>query len=189
MPATEEQLKELAEESGALWDSGAGCWVMPFYNSASDVDYLPIGEWKRKRQQAAEELLVTRTKLPKLNPHPGPQTAFMEAEEGIDTKDPRIDHEEHVAAAVEFERSRTEPPGDYGKTLMEEQLEDNWAHRGTRTQCRTCMFYVPKAGALRLDRGEEVIGRCRERSPSIKGWPAVYPTDWCGAHKMDEEKL
>lgn len=34
-----------------------------------------------------------------------------------------------------------------------------------------------------------ILGRCRESSPTMKGWPAMYPDDWCGAHKLDERKL
>lgn len=58
---------------------------------------------------------------------------------------------------------------------------DNWAHRGDRMKCKTCMFYVEK--------GDGRIGRCRESSPTLKGFPAVYPDDWCGAHKLDESKI
>ena len=35
----------------------------------------------------------------------------------------------------------------------------------------------------------EVIGRCRKRSPTMNGYPVVYPNDWCGDHKVDENKL
>lgn len=58
---------------------------------------------------------------------------------------------------------------------------DNWEHRSKMMSCETCMFYVAK--------GLGNIGRCREKSPTLKGWPAMFPTDWCGAHKLDEEKI
>lgn len=58
--------------------------------------------------------------------------------------------------------------------------EDRWAHRSDSMRCRTCMFFVPKAGEL---------GRCRRRAPTLSGWPAVFQTDWCGDHKLDESKL
>ena len=59
--------------------------------------------------------------------------------------------------------------------------EDNWKHRSARMKCTNCMWYVPK--------GEGKIGRCRQASPTIKGWPVMFPTDWCGDHKLDEEKI
>lgn len=59
--------------------------------------------------------------------------------------------------------------------------EDNWIHRAENMKCATCMWYVPK--------GDGKIGRCRHCAPTIKGWPAMFPTDWCGQHKLDEDKL
>lgn len=56
--------------------------------------------------------------------------------------------------------------------------EDKWADKSTFT-CQTCMFFVPRG----------IIGRCRRRAPSIQGWPVVHPTDWCGDHKVDEDKF
>jgi hypothetical protein len=64
---------------------------------------------------------------------------------------------------------------------------DPWAHRSDSMKCRTCMWYVAKAapghGALIV-----ALGRCRRHSPSMNGYPVVYPTDWCGDHKLDESK-
>lgn len=57
--------------------------------------------------------------------------------------------------------------------------EDNWIHKSDTMRCKTCMWYV-KRGSL---------GRCRESSPTIKGWPVMHHDDWCGAHKLDETKL
>jgi len=59
--------------------------------------------------------------------------------------------------------------------------KDNWEHRGANMRCKTCMFYVPKHNGK--------LGRCRQTSPSIKGFPTVFSDDWCGAHKLDEDKL
>jgi hypothetical protein len=47
------------------------------------------------------------------------------------------------------------------------------------------MWFVPKIN----DKGDTGLGRCRHRSPTIKGYPAVFPTDWCGDHKLDENKM
>lgn len=59
--------------------------------------------------------------------------------------------------------------------------QDNWQHRSKKMTCSTCMWYVPK--------GDGVIGRCRHEAPTMKGWPAMFPTDWCGCHKLDETRL
>lgn len=34
-----------------------------------------------------------------------------------------------------------------------------------------------------------VIGRCRKHAPTMDGFPVVFPGDWCGDHKFDEEKI
>lgn len=33
------------------------------------------------------------------------------------------------------------------------------------------------------------LGRCRKRSPTLQGFPAVWSVDWCGDHKLDENKV
>jgi hypothetical protein len=33
------------------------------------------------------------------------------------------------------------------------------------------------------------LGRCRRHAPTMSGYPAVFRTDWCGDHKLDENKL
>jgi len=57
------------------------------------------------------------------------------------------------------------------------ETKDNW--RDTTTfACRTCMYFLNM--------------RCRRNAPSMKGFPAVYATDWCGDHKISKalmEKL
>jgi hypothetical protein len=52
---------------------------------------------------------------------------------------------------------------------------DNWIHRSSGMLCKTCMWYVPK--------GSEK-GRCRRHAPTLGGWPVLFPTDWCGDHKL-----
>jgi len=66
--------------------------------------------------------------------------------------------------------------------------EDNWKHRSEGMRCATCMFYVEKshAGAVA---GTQKVGRCRRHAPTMNGWPVMFPGDWCGDHKLDEEKL
>lgn len=33
------------------------------------------------------------------------------------------------------------------------------------------------------------LGRCRRRAPTMSGYPAVFEDDWCGDHKVDENKI
>jgi hypothetical protein len=33
------------------------------------------------------------------------------------------------------------------------------------------------------------LGRCRRHSPTMSGWPVVFVNDWCGDHKLDENKV
>ena len=64
-------------------------------------------------------------------------------------------------------------------------MGDNWKHRSTEMQCSHCMYFVPKA----VGETDTTLGRCRKHSPTLDGWPAVFTTDWCGDHKMDENKV
>lgn len=63
---------------------------------------------------------------------------------------------------------------------------DNWKHRSSNMLCQTCMWFVPK---FQEHPNAAIIGRCRMHAPTLKGWPAMFPTDWCGDHKLDETKL
>lgn len=64
--------------------------------------------------------------------------------------------------------------------------EDPWVHRSQGMRCRTCVFFVQKINAV----GEEGdFGRCRRHAPTMSGFPAVYGSDWCGDHRLDENKL
>lgn len=54
-------------------------------------------------------------------------------------------------------------------------------------RCRTCMFYVQKArDGQPLPKN---LGRCRRHAPTMNGFPVVYEDDWCGDHKIDENKV
>ncbi len=64
--------------------------------------------------------------------------------------------------------------------------EDNWVHRSNNMKCSTCMFYVSKRC---LEIRDPDIGRCRKKAPTLDGWPAVFGGDWCGDHKIDENKI
>ena len=64
-------------------------------------------------------------------------------------------------------------------------MSDPWKHRSAGMTCSTCMWYVEKFNTTKT---KTVIGRCRRHAPTMNGYPVVYPTDWCGDHKLDEEK-
>lgn len=70
---------------------------------------------------------------------------------------------------------------------------DNWQHRSANMRCESCMWYAPKAAeAVESEekstnmRRPDYFGRCRRHAPTMTGFPAVYGTDWCGDHKLDE---
>ncbi len=93
--------------------------------------------------------------------------------------------------------------------------EDNWKHRSIEIKCKTCMWFALKKqntkfavqsadGNIRdVKPGEVVsvenyqpiqlsdsnIGRCRRHAPTINGYPVVYIIDWCGDHRLDENKI
>lgn len=69
-----------------------------------------------------------------------------------------------------------------------ENEKDPWKHRSEGMKCNTCMWFAPKVSDLTKAPVIE-IGRCRRHAPSMNGYPVVYPTDWCGDHKLDETKI
>jgi len=71
--------------------------------------------------------------------------------------------------------------------------DDPWRHRSAGMRCRTCMWYVPKAPQrpAEIPDGPFVIyevGRCRRHAPTMGGYPVVKREDWCGDHRLDENK-
>lgn len=66
-------------------------------------------------------------------------------------------------------------------------MTDNWKHRSVHMLCTSCMWWVPKEGGRGSD--ETRLGRCRRHAPTLTGWPAVFGTDWCGDHKLDEARI
>jgi hypothetical protein len=52
------------------------------------------------------------------------------------------------------------------------------------------MYWVPKLVNKEEDAAiRSILGRCRRHAPTMAGWPAVFESDWCGDHKLDENKL
>ena len=66
--------------------------------------------------------------------------------------------------------------------------EDPWKHRSKGMCCFTCMWFVVKANDSGVENAPN-IGRCRRHAPCISGYPVVFSTDWCGDHKLDENKV
>ena len=67
--------------------------------------------------------------------------------------------------------------------------DDNWIHRSKGMRCETCMYYVFKRGD-HIEEGEPSrLGRCRRHAPTMNGWPVLFPADWCGDHKLSENKV
>lgn len=64
-------------------------------------------------------------------------------------------------------------------------IADPWVHRSSGMRCVTCIWFVPKELA---SLGTSKVGRCRRHAPTMGGYPVVYMTDWCGDHRIDENK-
>lgn len=62
---------------------------------------------------------------------------------------------------------------------------DPWIHRSRGMSCATCMWAVDKVSSD----GTVKLARCRRHAPTMNGYPAIFLTDWCGDHKLDENKL
>lgn len=62
----------------------------------------------------------------------------------------------------------------------ESEKPDPWAGRKRGMRCETCIWFVPKKGA---------VGRCRRHAPTMSGFPVVFENDWCGDHKLDEDAV
>jgi Pyruvate/2-oxoacid:ferredoxin oxidoreductase delta subunit len=63
---------------------------------------------------------------------------------------------------------------------------DPWVHRSEGMRCKTCIWFVPKQANNKI--GYD-IGRCRRHAPTMGGYPVVFVNDWCGDHRLDENKV
>ena len=83
-------------------------------------------------------------------------------------------------------------------------MADSWRHRSKGMTCATCMWSVIKEPEIKpnppgpLGENAEMaetptpkpkLGRCRRRAPTMNGYPAIFENDWCGDHKLDENKI
>ena len=69
---------------------------------------------------------------------------------------------------------------------------DPWVHRSKGMRCGTCIWFVEKQSLLNRNpktAPETIVGRCRRHAPTMNGYPVVYMTDWCGDHRIDENKI
>lgn len=97
--------------------------------------------------------------------------------------------------AIEERVAEVEGAGGRRHVLMTEEvaakfgaLADPWLHRSASMSCATCMWYVRKVPQAAPSTAPE-LGRCRRHAPTMAGYPVVFPSDWCGDHKLDETKV
>jgi len=92
-----------------------------------------------------------------------------------------------IQTAQRFEKSMKTVPA----------RDDPWKHRSSGMKCRTCIWHVRK---ILINDGNKLIdmdgnsqkpgvGRCRRHAPTMNGYPVCYEDDWCGDHKVDENKV
>jgi hypothetical protein len=74
-------------------------------------------------------------------------------------------------------------------------MDDPWKDRKKGLRCATCVWYVKKAVDTMMqappppgEMGPREVGRCRRHAPALGGFPVVFPSDWCGDHRLDEAK-
>ena len=94
---------------------------------------------------------------------------------------PRRDKEGKLENMTENERLGIE---DEHMIKVREKL-DPWQGRSEGMICATCMWFVLKISI----EGKGLIGRCRKHAPTMTGYPAVFSNDFCGDHKLDENKV
>lgn len=66
---------------------------------------------------------------------------------------------------------------------------DPWVHRSSGMRCKTCVWYVEKVASEGLPTAAFEIGRCRRHAPTMNGYPVVFVSDWCGDHKLNENRV
>lgn len=70
-----------------------------------------------------------------------------------------------------------------------ENNNDPWVHRAEGMKCRSCIWFVSKEKLGVMKPEALIVGRCRKHAPTMGGYPVVYQTDWCGDHRIDENKI
>lgn len=72
---------------------------------------------------------------------------------------------------------------------QDQKIKDPWANRSSGMTCRTCIWFVAKEQSSITKPDAPIVGRCRRHAPTMGGYPVVYQTDWCGDHRIDENKI
>jgi hypothetical protein len=87
-----------------------------------------------------------------------------------------------------IEQSFPHAGGTLGPERVQKKVEqsDPWIHRSEGMRCKSCIWFVPKQPNNRL--GYD-LGRCRRHAPTMNGYPVVFVNDWCGDHRLDENKV
>ncbi len=73
--------------------------------------------------------------------------------------------------------------------MSEKVMCDPWAGRAKGMVCETCISFCPKGENPLIHKDKGMFGRCRAHAPTMRGFPVVWGTDWCGDHKLDENKI
>ncbi len=71
--------------------------------------------------------------------------------------------------------------------MPEKAISDPWAGRSAGMRCATCISFCPKGTKVDPEKGQ--FGRCRAHAPSMRGFVPVWGMDWCGDHRLDENKI
>jgi hypothetical protein len=90
------------------------------------------------------------------------------------------------------EQTRKPLPEAYRQGAIAGAGADSWEYRSKSMKCMTCIWYVTKQriGTSNSDINPLAeVGRCRRHAPTMNGYPVVYMTDWCGDHRIDENKV
>lgn len=74
---------------------------------------------------------------------------------------------------------------------IKRSIDDPWIHRSNGMRCKTCIWFVlkNKQSNVPIPIDSQDIGRCRRHAPTMSGYPVVFVTDWCGDHRIDENKV
>ncbi len=95
------------------------------------------------------------------------------------TEDKDLTQNMFEAAQVDHVKTGTQP---------DNTTQDPWKHRSAGICCKTCMWFVLKRPEEE-DSTTKRVGRCRRHAPTMNGYPVVFENDWCGDHKLNEERI
>jgi hypothetical protein len=125
---------------------------------------------------------------------------YVMYKDGYTSFSPKKEFEDgyNIMGLMEFDQSDVEQLQEEaakqfikGQMPVEEYLDiaipaDPWKLRSKGMSCATCMWSVMKEA---IDPNRTPLGRCRKNAPTMDGYPAIFEDDWCGEHKLDENKI